>query len=74
MDYKPRYPQPYTLAQATALDVSVISEGLVVILKGNATGSHFFQRSQGYKIPSSISGKPKRHLKRHWPLSLQTLK
>jgi len=26
MDYKPRYPQPFTLAEATALDVSVISE------------------------------------------------
>jgi len=26
MDYKPRYPQPFTLAEAAALDVSVISE------------------------------------------------
>ncbi|KAF8812526.1 hypothetical protein BYT27DRAFT_7182968 [Phlegmacium glaucopus] len=26
MDYKPRYAQPFTLAEATALDVSVISE------------------------------------------------
>jgi len=26
MDYKPQYPQPFTLAQARALDVSVISE------------------------------------------------
>ena len=38
MDYKPRYPQPFTLAEATALDISVISEGRVVILnlKGDA--------------------------------------
>ena len=36
MDYKPRHPQPFTLAQATALDVSVISEGRVEILKGKA--------------------------------------
>ena len=40
MDYKPRYPQPFTLAEATALDVSVISEGRVEdCLKGNAIGS-----------------------------------
>lgn len=41
MDYKPRYPQPFTLAEATALDLSVISEGRVVTpnLKGNAIGS-----------------------------------
>ena len=35
MDYKPRYPQPFTLAEATALDVSVISEGRFVFFKGN---------------------------------------
>ena len=34
MDYKPRYPQPFTLAEATALDISVISEGGVVIQLG----------------------------------------
>ena len=41
MDYKPRYPQPFTLAEATVLDISVISEGRVVILilKGNVIGS-----------------------------------
>ena len=33
--YKPRYPQPFTLAEATALDLSVISKGRVVILEGN---------------------------------------
>jgi hypothetical protein len=36
-----RYPQPFTLTEARALDLSVISEGRVVILnlKGNAIGS-----------------------------------
>ena len=41
MDYKTRYPQPFTLAEATALDLSVISEGRVVNLnlKDDAIGS-----------------------------------
>lgn len=28
MEYKPRYPQPFTLAQARLLDVPTIVEGL----------------------------------------------
>jgi hypothetical protein len=27
MDYKPRYPQPFTLTEAISFDVSVINEG-----------------------------------------------
>ena len=27
MEYRPRYPQPFTLGQALGLDVSVITEG-----------------------------------------------
>jgi hypothetical protein len=38
MDYKPRYPQPFTLAEATALDLSVISEGRVVVLNLKSNG------------------------------------
>ena len=56
MDYKPRYPQPFTLAEAIALDVSVISEGRFVIFKGNPMAhspsrdlkaTNFSQISQG---------------------------
>ena len=28
MEYKPRYPQPFTVAEATQMDVLVLTEGL----------------------------------------------
>lgn len=37
MDYKPRYPQPFTLTQAVLLDVSVITEGWFFITSGQVT-------------------------------------
>jgi hypothetical protein len=35
MDYKPRYPQPFTLTEAISLDVSVITEGWHFIAFGS---------------------------------------
>lgn len=32
MNYKPRYPQPFTLTEAVSLDVSVITEGWLLVV------------------------------------------
>ena len=31
MEFKPRYPQPFTIAQAVEFDVSLITEGLASV-------------------------------------------
>ena len=33
MDYTPRYPQPFTLHEATLLDVPIITEGMCLTLR-----------------------------------------